>query len=44
MKKVWIAAAGLGLLLLTGTRTFAQKKGGTQPRVKTYLTRMLGLP
>jgi len=27
MEKGWIAAACLGLLLLTGTRTFAQKKG-----------------
>jgi cytochrome c len=34
MKKGWIAAACLGLLLLTGTRTFAQKKGGDAAKGK----------
>ncbi|MGD1094756.1 MAG: c-type cytochrome [Bryobacteraceae bacterium] len=34
MEKGWIAAACLGLLLLTGARTFAQKKGGDAAKGK----------
>jgi cytochrome c len=34
MKKGWIAAGCLGLMLLTGTRTFAQKKAGDAAKGK----------